>query len=389
MKVLHVYAGNLFGGIETLLLTLARERHLCPEMEVQFGLCFEGRLSQQLANTGVKVHQLGAVKLRDCLSVLRARASLEQVIRQNEIDLVICHACWPQVIFGGIANRMKKPSIFWCHDILTGTNLLERFAKFIRPDFVIANSVYTQQHVDRVYPNIPDRVLYCPVSPIQVEHPLSVRQQVRQELGTATDATVIIQVSRMERWKGHSLSIAALSEIKDLDNWEYWIVGGVQRESEKDYFDALQQQVIELGLAERIRFLGERRDVPDLLTAADIFCQPNLNPEPFGIAFIEALYVGLPIVTVAIGGGGEIVTPDCGYAVEPENISQIAAALRKLIEHPIERQHFSTAAIDRATELSNPQQQLREIDRITKQLCYSYSSRWRRAISPGESTKLF
>jgi glycosyltransferase involved in cell wall biosynthesis len=374
MKVLHVYAGNLFGGIETLLLTLARERHLCPEMEAQFALCFEGRLSEQLASTGVKVHQLGAVRLRDLTSVLRARASLEQIIRQNDIDLVICHACWPQVIFGGTVKKLNKPLIFWCHDILTGTNLLERFAKFVRPDLVIANSEYTQQHLDRVYPNISDRVVYCPVSPIQVEQPSLVRQQVRQQLETAADATVIIQVSRMERWKGHSLSIAALGEIKDLDNWEYWIVGGIQRESERDYFAALQQQVIQLGLESRIRFLGERRDVPDLLTAADIFCQPNLNPEPFGIAFIEALYVGLPIVTVAIGGGGEIVTSDCGYAVEPGNTRQVAEALRSLIEQPTKRQYFSTAAIDRAIELSNPKQQLEKIDRLARELCQSKSS---------------
>jgi glycosyltransferase involved in cell wall biosynthesis len=374
MKVLHVYAGNLFGGIETLLLTLARQRHLYPKMEAQFALCFEGRLSQELISTGVKVHQLGEVRLRDFMSVLRARASLKQVIQQNDIDLVICHACWPQVVFGGTVKRMNKPLIFWCHDILTGTNLLERCAKFIEPDLVIANSEYTQQHVDRVYPNIPDRVVYCPVSPIRVEHPASVRQLARQQLGTAADTTVIVQVSRMERWKGHSLTIAALGEIKDLDNWEYWVVGGIQRESERDYFAALQQQVIELGLEERIRFLGERRDVPDLLTAADIFCQPNLNPEPFGIAFIEALYVGLPIVTVAIGGGGEIVTPDCGYAVEPGNISQIAGALRKLIASPIDRQHLSTAARDRAIELCDPQQQVGEIDRIASQLCHSYSN---------------
>lgn len=375
MKVLHVYAGNLFGGIETLLLTLARERHLCPEMEAEFALCFEGRLSQELVSTGAKVHQLGAVKLRNLASILRARASLERVIRQNGVDLVICHACWPQVIFGGTVKRMNKPLIFWCHDILTGTNLLERFAKFIQPDSIVANSEYTQQHVDRVYPNIPDRVVYCPVSPIQVEHPSSVRQQIRQQLGTAADATVIIQVSRMERWKGHSLSIAALGEIKDLDNWEYWIVGGIQRESEVNYFAALQQQVIELGLEERIRFLGERRDVPNLLTAADIFCQPNLNPEPFGIAFIEALYVGLPIVTVAIGGGSEIVTPECGYAVEPGNVSQVAEALRALIKEPTKRQCFSTSAIERASELSDPKQQLGEIDRIARELCHSHFSK--------------
>lgn len=379
MKVLHLYAGNLFGGIETLLVTLARERHLYPGMEAQFALCFEGRLSEQLLSMGVKVHQLGEVRLRDPVRVLRARGRLERVILENEIDLVICHACWPQVIFGGTVKRMNKPLIFWCHDTLMGKNLLERLAKFIRPDFVIANSQYTQQHIDRVYPNIPDRVVYCPVSPIQVENSSSVRQQVRAQIGTAADATVIIQVARMERWKGHSLSIAALGEIKDLDNWEYWIVGGVQRESERSYLGVLQQQVIELGLEDKVRFLGERQDVPNLLIAADVFCQPNLNPEPFGIAFIEALYVGLPIVTVAIGGGGEIVTPECGYAVEPGNISQVAIALRKLIENstvgvasPMEnRQHFSTAAIDRAIELCDPQQQLGKIDRISRELCSS------------------
>lgn len=371
IKVLHVYAGNLFGGIETLLVTLARERHLYPEMEAQFALCFEGRLSEQLLSMGVKVHQLGEVKLRDPVRVMRARGRLERVILENSIDLVICHACWPQVIFGGTVKRMNKPLIFWCHDTLTGTNLLERLAKFIQPDFVIANSQYTRQHLDRVYPNIPNRVVYCPVSPIQVENSSSVRQQVRAQIGTAVDKTVIIQVARMERWKGHSLSIAALGEIKDLDNWEYWIVGGVQRESEGSYLGALQQQVIELGLEDKVRFLGERQDVPNLLIAADVFCQPNLNPEPFGIAFIEALYVGLPIVTVAIGGGGEIVTPECGYAVEPGNISQVAIALRKLIEHSIDRQHFSTAAIERAIELCDPQQQLGEIDRIGRELCQS------------------
>jgi glycosyltransferase involved in cell wall biosynthesis len=384
MKVLHVYAGNLFGGIETLLVTLARERHLNPDMEAQFAICFEGRLAIELVSTGVKVHQLGEVKLRDPVRVLRARARLEQVIRQNEIDLVICHACWPQVIFGGTVKQMGKPLVFWCHDTPTGQSLIEKLAKFVQPDLTIANSRYTQQHLHRLYPNIPDRVIYCPVSPIQVDRPHAVRAQIRARLGTPIDTTVIIQVSRMERWKGHSLTIAALGEIQDLDNWEYWIVGGIQRESERDYLADLQQQVAELGLIDsaserlllgqtlrhrqRIRFLGERQDVPDLLTAADIFCQPNLNPEPFGIAFIEALSAGLPIVTVAMGGGGEIVNSACGYGVAPGNVSEIAQALRELVQNPAKRQQFRAAAIDRAKELCDPQQQIDAIDRVMNEV---------------------
>ena len=357
-KVLHVYAGNLFGGIETLLVTLARTQQLCPEMESQFALCFEGRLSQELAATGAKVHQLGGVKLSNPWQAVRARARLKRLLRQEGFDAVICHACWPQAIFGSTVKQLGIPLIFWCHDVPTGQNPIERLAKFTRPDLVIANSYYTQQHLHCLYPNIPDRVVYCPVAPIECAHPQQVRQRVRQQLGTAVETTVIVQVSRLESWKGHSLAIAALAQIQDLPNWEYWIVGGIQRDSEHEYYDRLQHQVRELGLVERVRFLGERQDVPDLLVAADIFCQPNLSAEPFGIAFIEALYAGLPIVTVAIGGGGEIVTPACGYAVEPGNIGEIASALRELVQQPAKRQQFRTSAIARANELCNPQQQI-------------------------------
>jgi glycosyltransferase involved in cell wall biosynthesis len=51
-----------------------------------------------------------------------------------------------------------------------------------------------------------------------------------------------------------------------------------------------------------------RSDVARLLAAADIHCQPNIGPEPFGITFIEALYAGLPLVTTSIGGAIEMST---------------------------------------------------------------------------------
>jgi hypothetical protein len=53
VRVLRLPAGNLYGGVESLLVTLARERHLCPEMQPSFALCFEGRLGAELAASGV------------------------------------------------------------------------------------------------------------------------------------------------------------------------------------------------------------------------------------------------------------------------------------------------------------------------------------------------
>jgi hypothetical protein len=69
------------------------------------------------------------------------------------------------------------------------------------------------------------------------------------------------------------------------------------------------------GVADRVRFIGERSDVGRLLAAASVHCQANLRPEPFGIALVEALAVGLPVVTVAMGGALEIVDESCGMLI--------------------------------------------------------------------------
>ena len=76
MRVLHVGAGNLYGGIETLLFTMARYRHLCPDMAPEFALCLDGRLERELIGQGVQFHDVGEVRIRYPLSVWRARPSV-------------------------------------------------------------------------------------------------------------------------------------------------------------------------------------------------------------------------------------------------------------------------------------------------------------------------
>jgi hypothetical protein len=90
MKVLHVYSGNLFGGVETLLITLAQQRSLCPQMQPHFALCFEGRLVNELRAVGVGVHMLGKVRSSRPWTVWLARRQLQQFLRQ-ECFAVVCH----------------------------------------------------------------------------------------------------------------------------------------------------------------------------------------------------------------------------------------------------------------------------------------------------------
>ena len=88
--------------------------------------------------------------------------------------------------------------------------------------------------------------------------------------------------------------------------------------------------------------------------AADIHCQPNESPEPFGIAFVEALWAGLPVVTVGVGGAAEIVNDSCGLLIPPANPRALADALHALIDDPARRARLGAAGQTRAAALCDP-----------------------------------
>src|SRR4051812_30980853 len=98
MRVLHVNSGNMYGGVETLLVTLARERSLAPDMEPHFAACFCGRYTEELEGLGVGVHVLGPARTRLPWTIWRARRNLQAVLRKHHFDVVLCHAAWNQAI---------------------------------------------------------------------------------------------------------------------------------------------------------------------------------------------------------------------------------------------------------------------------------------------------
>jgi glycosyltransferase involved in cell wall biosynthesis len=360
MRVLHVYGGNLYGGIEALLVTMARARMLCPTLDAEVALCFDGRLSDELEAAGVPVHRLTEVRASRPQTVVRARRTLAELMKRQRFDRVICHAAWSQALLGPAVTHARIPLVFWAHDVVTGKHWTERLARRVRPDLVICNSGYTASSIPNLYPDAPTVVIAPPVS-TDVPRPATVgRAALRAEFDTPADATVIAQVSRMEAWKGHALTIDALAQLREL-SWTCWIVGGAQRPAEVAYMETLRADVDRRGLAGRIRFLGERTDVRQLLAAADIACQANLRPEPFGIASVEALAAGLPVVTPAMGGALEIVDGSCGILVPPNDPAALAAALRRLIEDPALRARLASAGPGRARAVCDPQAQMRRL----------------------------
>jgi glycosyltransferase involved in cell wall biosynthesis len=336
LKVMHCVAGNLYGGVETFLRTLADRRDLCRGLTQEFALCFEGRLAGELRETGAAVHPLGGVRFSRPWTVWRARRRLAGLLKGRRVDAVVTHACWPQRLFGPVAKRARKAVVFWSHDMIAEPERwtwVDRGAARCIPDLALANSHATAATLLRLYPGVATEVVRYPVSAQQVDR-AAARAAVRGETRTPDSDTVIVTACRLETWKGHRLLLASLARLKDKPGWTAWVAGGVQRPHEQAYLEELRGLARAGGVEDRVRFLDQRSDVPRVLAAADIHCQPNLGPEPFGIAFVEALYAGLPVVSTRMGGAAEIVTDDCGRLTPPDDPGALAGTLSLLIDEP-------------------------------------------------------
>jgi len=149
--------------------------------------------------------------------------------------------------------------------------------------------------------------------------------------------------------------------LRHRTEWVCWMIGGPQRRDEATYAKSLVQLADRLQIGGRVRFTGERSDVPRLLASADLLCQANISPEPFGIALVEALGAGLPVVTSAFGGAIEIVDESCGRLVPPGDPAALAAALDPLIADPALRDRLAHAAPARARLLCDPSTGMRRL----------------------------
>jgi len=354
LRILHLHSGNMMGGIESMLLTLAECAHLSPEFEQQFALVFDGEFAATLREKHATVHLLPLVRLRHLPSIMRSRHQLAALLKQNHFDAVIAHSSWTQLIFANVVRQSDIPLLFWMHGPFDG-HWLQKLASFQPPDFVICNSEWTRSTLDRCYPRVPSTIMYYPVSPRQSSR---TRDEVRRELGVDPDETLILMAARMEPWKGHRQLLRALPLIRSQLRWRVLIAGGPNTPRETGYFESLKREASELDLSAKVRFLGYRSDVSALMMAAEIHCQPNEQPEPFGIVFVEALQAGVSVVTFAMGGPREILDRNTGILVPPGDLAGLAAALSRLIENPKLRSGLGMAGPARAQALCDPAQQI-------------------------------
>lgn len=167
---------------------------------------------------------------------------------------------------------------------------------------------------------------------------------VRQNLGLSAATPLIVCMARLEREKNIETLIAAMPKVlAQVPDAQCVILGDGAR------FDALHAQIIASGakVSSNVRLLGFRSDALSILAAADIFVLPSLA-EPFGLAIVEAMALGKPVIATRAGGPREIVTHgQTGLVVTPEDPAELSAALLTLLlDRPL-RESMAAAGIVR------------------------------------------
>lgn len=168
------------------------------------------------------------------------------------------------------------------------------------------------------------------------------RDEVRTELGIPADAPVGLMVGNLREWKGQQRVVEAFARIPGEEVPGLWILfAGDTAPADRPWAEALRKRVDAAGLGDRIRFLGARTDVPDLLAAADFAIHASLQPEPFGLVIVEAMALGLPVLAASLGAPRWIVTPDSGRTFDPHDPGVLADHLRAFADPDIRRRHSS------------------------------------------------
>jgi len=175
--------------------------------------------------------------------------------------------------------------------------------------------------------------------------------------------TVVGTACRLVPLKGLAHLIDAMALLRgDLPALRLEIAGsGPQRA-------ALEAQVRRAGLDDRVTFLGWQGDLARVFPRWDIFCLPSLE-EAFGIAALEAMAAGLPVVASAVGGLPELVDHDrTGHLVPAGNAASLARSLRQLAEDPALRAAMGAAGRRRARDLFSSERMVADISCIYERL---------------------
>ena len=359
IKLLFLVVGLGVGGTESHVLELASRIDRKRFDVVVVSLKPEGALVPELRARGVRVISLNGTGKLDVRVLFRLR----EILRVEEPDIVQAFLFWANVaarLMRHVERKMCVVSAY--HDQVAQEGWFIRFLDRLTMKWT--NRMVCCSHAVRrsVQSRIGGREEQFIMIPFGVEiHRFRKAVAVsRYDLGLEECIPVIGTVCRLvEPKKGLRFLLEAVAQMGKAAArpvCQVLIVGEGPAEEQ------LRVLAEELGIASRVIFAGVRRDIPQLLPVLDAFVLPSLY-EGFGIAILEAMAAGLPVVATTVGGIPEFVTDGMtGRLVEPGNAEALADAIQAVLANPEQarqmglrgqrhvQEHFDVGAVVRQHE---------------------------------------
>lgn len=344
MRILWLTKGLGRGGAERLLVDAAHllEREDC-ELHIAYLLPWKSDLVEEARASGATVTCLGAGP-----KAIGWPLRLAGFLRRERFDVIHTHSPLPAA-WARLVDRRAR----FVH---TEHNMWPRY----RPLTRLANAI-TYRRNSRVVAvsagvatSIGPRWLGRDVEPEIVLHGVAghravrdqaTRDRLRAELGFDASHYVIGTVGNFTAKKDHANLLTAFEQVLALAPQSRLVmVGSGPLEA------ATHELAAQLGVTPAVVFAGKRSDVPELLSAFDVFTMSS-KFEGLPIAMLEAMATGIPVVATSVGGIPEAITHEhTGLLVEPERSDQLAAALHALSDDPGRRAKLATAGAARSAD---------------------------------------
>jgi L-malate glycosyltransferase len=333
VTVLHFIETGIPGGAESMLIDLCRHQ-LAAGLRPMVAHFDHPYFLERCREIGVDTFPLPDRTFFKSTTTLPLFATaFARRLHRSRVQLLHSHLFGPIVGGALAAFAARIPHIGTLHDthmieespgriwqlrlaLLLGTRLVT-VSNQMR-DFYSARLRYAANRTSCIHNGTEPATDVCPIS--------------RPALSIPTDDVIAILVGRLVPMKRVQDALQALHHIVRQCAVTLIIVG------DGPELPALRELTLQLGLGEKVRFLGARRDVPSLLRAADLFLQCS-ETEGLSMSIIEALHVGLPCVVTRVGGNPELVRHDYNGALyDVGDWMALSSWLRTLATNPAKRQ---------------------------------------------------
>ncbi len=345
-RVAHVIHSLGAGGAESLLIDLAPALRDAGIECVVVGLsdAEDSRAVPMLEAAGVKVYQLHAPRYD-----VRVVPKLMRILAQEQVNLVHTHLKHADLVGGIAARRLGLPAVSTLHTIAGGqgswlTSAKTRLAANGRRKLADRTIAISRAQRDWYVQYAGERGVVLLGNGVADCVPVRGRDAIRAELGVPDGAILAVTVSLMRPEKGYDVLLEAIRRIPEDPVVVFALCGDGQ------LLETVRATVAgDPALAARVRVLGFRRDIPDLLNAADLVVHPS-REDALPTALISALAAGRPVVATDVGGIPDIVSPKIGELVPAGDPEALAAGITLVSSDEYLRARCGAAARARYVE---------------------------------------